>query len=48
MNITTFLRDDAELAELIGVAREHLVKCGDCPHHFPPDQLYPGKGSREA
>lgn len=42
MNLITLLRDHPDLAMLLDDARQHLVKCGDCPHHFPPDQLYHG------
>lgn len=42
MNLTSLLRNHPDLAEMIGGPREHLVKCADCPHHFPPDQLYRG------
>lgn len=42
MNLVSLLRNHPDLAMLLEDAREHLVKCGDCPHHFPPDQLYHG------
>jgi len=42
VNLVSLLRDHPDLAEVILGPRVHLVKCADCPHHFPPDQLYAG------
>ena len=41
MNLTALYRNHPELAEILD-DRPRLLKCGDCPHHFPPDQLYHG------
>ena len=42
MNLTALLRNHPDLALFLDDAREYLVQCGDCPHHFPPDQLSHG------
>jgi len=42
MNLAGLYRNHPELAEVILGPPVHLVKCADCPHHFPPDQLYVG------
>ena len=44
MNLLPLYRDHPDLAEVIAGPPVHLVKCADCPHHFPPDQLYTGGG----
>ena len=46
MNLLPLYRDHPDLAEVIAGPPVHLVKCADCPHHFPPDQLYPGRDGR--
>ena len=42
MNLLPIYRDHPDLADVIAGPQVHLVKCAECPHHFPPDQLYPG------
>jgi len=46
MNLVSLYRDHPDLADVIAGPRVHLVKCVGCPHHFPPDQLYPGGDGR--
>jgi len=42
MNLLPIYRDHPDLAEMIAGPSVYMIQCADCPHHFPPDQLYPG------
>ena len=42
MNLLPLYRNHPQFAEVVLGPPVHLVKCADCPHHFPPDQLYAG------
>jgi len=43
MNLLPIYLNHPEFAEIALGPRVHLVKCADCPHRFPPDQLYAGE-----